>query len=385
MKLRQEISQKLEQKQKLSIKVQNSIKLLQCNTLDLNNTLEEIIQENPLLEVERNDYDLIDDSEQEMEEDYSENSCYGLSLPQRNPDFDGYDFDRIESHHITFDEVVDQVASYILDEKEYEIFLDLLEQIDERGILTKTKAEIFKNKHIDERILSSAINKVRNAGFEGIFSETIDELKDLREDDYFPSSGFDDNVPLRYIEPDIFIEFVKEKFIVNVKRYGLVINVDESYEKIIAGESSEAKKYLEAKLDEANYYLSAMERRENTLLFIGREIVQRNPGFLLGRIKKINLMTMTEVSDFMEVNLSTISRAVNGKYILTPVGTFPLRYFFGNKMNKEEILSIIAEIIKNNPKISDSKISKQLNQKGMKVARRTVNKYRKSIGMEKNK
>ena len=385
MKLRQEISQKLEQKQKLSIKVQNSIKLLQCNTLDLNNMLEEIIQENPLLEVERNDYDLIDDSEQEMEEDYSENSYYGLSLPQRNPDFDGYDFDRIESHHITFDEVVDQVASYILDENEYEIFQDLLEQIDERGILTKTKAEIFKSKHIDEKILSSAINKVRNAGFEGIFSETIDELKDLREDDYFPSSGFDDNVPLRYIEPDIFIEFVKEKFIVNVKRYGLVINVDESYEKIIAGESSEAKKYLEAKLDEANYYLSAMERRENTLLFIGREIVQRNPGFLLGRIKKINLMTMTEVSDFMEVNLSTISRAVNGKYILTPVGTFPLRYFFGNKMNKEEILSTIAEIIKNNPKISDSKISKQLNQKGMKVARRTVNKYRKSIGMEKNK
>jgi len=385
MKLRQEISQKLEQKQKLSIKVQNSIKLLQCNTLDLNNTLEEIIQENPLLEVERNDYDLIDDSEQEMEEDYSENSCYGLSLPQRNPDFDGYDFDRIESHHITFDEVVDQVASYILDENEYEIFQDLLEQIDERGILTKTKAEIFKNEHIDEKILSSVINKVRDAGFEGIFSETIEELKDLREDDYFPSSGFDDNVPLRYIEPDIFIEFVKEKFIVNVKRYGLVINVDESYEKIIAGESSEAKKYLEAKLDEANYYLSAMERRENTLLFIGREIVQRNPGFLLGRAKKINLMTMTEVADFMEVNLSTISRAVNGKYILTPVGTFPLRYFFGNKMNKEEILSTIAEIIKNNPKISDSKISKQLNQKGMKVARRTVNKYRKSIGMEKNK
>ncbi|MDK2951031.1 MAG: polymerase sigma-54 factor [Kosmotogales bacterium] len=385
MKLRQEISQKLEQKQKLSIKVQNSIKLLQCNTLDLNNTLEEIIQENPLLEVERNDYDLIDDSDQEMEEDYSENSYYGLSLPQRNPDFDGYDFDRIESHHITFDEVVDQVASYILDENEYEIFQDLLEQIDERGILTKTKAEIFKNKHIDEKILNSAINKVRNAGFEGIFSETIEELKDLREDDYFPSSGFDDNVPLRYIEPDIFIEFVKEKFIVNVKRYGLVMNVDESYEKIIAGESSEAKKYLEAKLDEANYYLSAMERRENTLLFIGREIVQRNPGFLLGRTKKINLMTMTEVSDFMEVNLSTISRAVNGKYILTPVGTFPLRYFFGNKMNKEEILSTIAEIIKNNPKISDSKISKQLNQKGMKVARRTVNKYRKSIGMEKNK
>ncbi len=385
MKLRQEISQKLEQKQKLSIKVQNSIKLLQCNTLDLNNTLEEIIQENPLLEVERNDYDLIDDSEQEMEEDYSENSYYGLSLPQRNPDFDGYDFDRIESHHITFDEVVDQVASYILDENEYEIFQDLLEQIDERGILTKTKAEIFKNEHIDEKILSSVINKVRDAGFEGIFSETIEELKDLREDDYFPSSGFDDNVPLRYIEPDIFIEFVKEKFIVNVKRYGLVINVDESYEKIIAGESSEAKKYLEAKLDEANYYLSAMERRENTLLFIGREIVQRNPGFLLGRAKKINLMTMTEVADFMEVNLSTISRAVNGKYILTPVGTFPLRYFFGNKMNKEEILSTIAEIIKNNPKISDSKISKQLNQKGMKVARRTVNKYRKSIGMEKNK
>ncbi len=383
MRLKQEVSQKLEQKIKLSQRIQNSIKLLQCNTQDLNIMLEEIVQENPLLEVERDDYDLIDDSKREVEEDYSENSSYGLSLPQRNPDFDGYDFDRIEAHHMTFDETLDQVASYILNDKEYEIFQDLLEEIDKRGILEKSKKEIFKNRKIDENIIDSTINKLRDAGFEGVFSETEEELKTFRDDGYFPSSGFDDNVPLKYIEPDIYVEFVKEKFIVNVKRYGLVLNVDESYKRIIDGEGNDAKKYLQTKLEEANYYLSAMERRENTLSYIGREIVQRNPGFLLGRSKKINLMTMTEVSEFMEVNLSTISRAVNGKYILTPVGAFPLRYFFGNKMNKEEILSTIVEIINEDPKISDSKISKKLEEKGLKVARRTVNKYRKQLGMGK--
>ena len=110
----------------------------------------------------------------------------------------------------------------------------------------------------------------------------------------------------------------------------------------------------------------------------------RNAVFLLNRGDKIRPLKMNEIADKLGVVVSTVSRAVKGKFIQTPAGTFPLRYFFGNLQEKEQALEIIAEIVRNNEEISDSRLVNELNNRGISIARRTVNKYRNLLGLGKD-
>jgi RNA polymerase sigma-54 factor len=190
---------------------------------------------------------------------------------------------------------------------------------------------------------------------------------------FFPSSGYSDGAFVRYVEPDLYIEFFDEKFMVTVRDCSLILNIEDSYREILENGQKDARDYLENKLEEAQFFISALERRKTTLLAIGNEIVMRNAVFLLN-----------EIADKLGVVVSTVSRAVKGKFIQTPVGTFPLRYFFGNLQEKEQALEIIAEIVKNNEEISDSRLVSELNNRGISIARRTVNKYRNLLGLGKD-
>jgi RNA polymerase sigma-54 factor len=201
---------------------------------------------------------------------------------------------------------------------------------------------------------------------------------------FFPSSGYSDGAFVRYVEPDLYIEFFDEKFMVTVRDCSLILNIEDSYREILENGQKDARDYLENKLEEAQFFISALERRKTTLLAIGNEIVMRNAVFLLNRGDKIRPLKMNEIADKLGVVVSTVSRAVKGKFIQTPVGTFPLRYFFGNLQEKEQALEIIAEIVKNNEEISDSRLVSELNNRGISIARRTVNKYRNLLGLGKD-
>ncbi len=209
-------------------------------------------------------------------------------------------------------------------------------------------------------------------------------LSELMDSGFFPSSGYSDGAFVRYVEPDLYIEFFDEKFMVTVRDCSLILNIEDSYREILENGQKDARDYLENKLEEAQFFISALERRKTTLLAIGNEIVMRNAVFLLNRGDKIRPLKMNEIADKLGVVVSTVSRAVKGKFIQTPVGTFPLRYFFGNLQEKEQALEIIAEIVKNNEEISDSRLVSELNNRGISIARRTVNKYRNLLGLGKD-
>ncbi|AKI97189.1 RNA polymerase subunit sigma-54 [Kosmotoga pacifica] len=380
MRLNHELSQRLEQKLGLSLKVQQALKLLQLNHLELKAELSELIEGNPLLELERDEYELLLDEIEEEEEDYYDSGTdYNIYMRETREDFQGWDFDRLEGPQPSFEEILSELAYYLLEDEELRAFEALLENTDSRGILQKKLLEISNEYNLSPEVLKKVIDQIRDAGFEGLFAESLEEMRELRGDEIFPTSGYEDGNPTRYIEPEIYIDFIDGRFIVNVRDCGLALKVDDIYERYLQEEKSDASKYLNEKLQEAHFYINALEKRRTILLNIGRELIRKNSAFLLGRTKRLTPLKMTEIAEKNEVVVSTVSRAVKGKYVQTPVGTFPLRYFFGSVQTRQNAMEIMAELLKEKPDLSDSKIARILQQKGIKIARRTVNKYRRIL------
>lgn len=383
MKLNHNLTNRLEQKLGLSIKAQQALKILQLNSLELSSELSELIEANPLLELERDDYELSGEGGDTLEDNYGPESGYNIYMKGESQYKEGWDFERIEAPMPPFRSVLNDFAYYVLEDDEYKDFEFLLQEMNDLGLLEKPLAKIAEENNTSFDSLKNIVQKLRHFGFDGVFAENVEELKELDIERTFPASGFEDGKPVFYIEPDIYIELIEEKFIINVRNYGLLINIPECYENLFVDGDKSTKKYLDNKLEEAKFYVSALERRRSTLLTIGDEIVRASGGFLAGSTPKMNPLKMSYIAEILGVGVSTVSRAVKDKFIQTPAGTFPLRYFFGNIHEKNQAMEIIAEIVNDNPDISDSKITKILKEKGIKVARRTVNKYRNLLGLGK--
>ena len=143
MKLSHNLTQRLEQKLKLSLKVQQALKLLQFNCLELKSELNGIVEENPLLELERDEYELIpEESAEEKEEDYDTRMDYNIYMREIRDDFQGWDFERIEGPQPSFEEMLSNLAYYLLEDAEFQAFETLKENMDEKGILKKKLKEI---------------------------------------------------------------------------------------------------------------------------------------------------------------------------------------------------------------------------------------------------
>lgn len=123
----------------------------------------------------------------------------------------------------------------------------------------------------------------------------------------------------------------------------------------------------------------AMQMREETLIRIGELVRGVNRYFLTGYRKYPQTLTMTFVARRLGLSVSTVSRAVGGKYVETPRGTFPFRIFFGRTPNKEFVVHEIRELLNAYGDLTDQQLSLLLKSVGLDVSRRTVNKYRNSL------
>lgn len=138
------------------------------------------------------------------------------------------------------------------------------------------------------------------------------------------------------------------------------------------------------KLRRAKSLRIILEMRRRLLREIGKSIVHRQEDFLL-RGKPLKTLTLKEISQNVGISMSTVSRLVNSKYAKTPAGIYPLRFFFVKEsksgMSKEEVMRAIKEVLQENMSISDSKVATMLKERGIDIARRTVAKYRKLLGL----
>lgn len=170
------------------------------------------------------------------------------------------------------------------------------------------------------------------------------------------------------------------------------LQVNQEYASLVKrGDDSPANQYIKHHLQDAKLFLRSIEERNQNLLRVASCIVQKQQGFLLDGATAMQPLTLKEVADLLGLHESTVSRLTTNKTMLTPQGLLPLKYFFSSHVQSETgevsstaISAMIAEMVAaENPKkpLSDSELTRRLEDKGVMIARRTVSKYREALGI----
>jgi len=223
--------------------------------------------------------------------------------------------------------------------------------------------------------------------------QAMDAIKTLSPT---PAHGRFDN-PAAAITPDLVVEQVGDKFVVyhNDKNFPR-LRINPNYRQLLRkGNSTEkdTKKYVREKLEQARWLLNSINQRRTTMIRVMEAIIDEQMEFFRRGPAFLKPLIMDDIARRVEMNIATISRVVNGKYVQTPQGVYELRYFFntgisktdGDEMSKRHVKTKIEEIIKNeNPEkpYSDQEIYRILQKDGIKLARRTVTKYREELKIQ---
>lgn len=168
----------------------------------------------------------------------------------------------------------------------------------------------------------------------------------------------------------------------------------EEYSKDANNKSSrEAINFIKQKLDAAKWFIDAIKQRQFTLIRTMQAIMDYQRDFLIeGDEKRLRPMILKDIAEVVNLDISTVSRVANSKYVQTPFGTFLLKTFFsealstdsGEEVSSREVKKILSDAIEAEDKrkpLPDDKLMKILNQKGYNIARRTVAKYREQLGI----
>ena len=179
-----------------------------------------------------------------------------------------------------------------------------------------------------------------------------------------------------------------------------LVEIDQSYTDMAeeyrndkSREGKETEKFIKDKLSSASALINQLELRANTLEKTGAVLMDKQREFFLNGPKYLKGLTMQDVADEIGVHEATVSRIASSKYIDTDYGIYPIRSLFSNKVesdgnenySKNAVKEIIGEIIRENSSgkaLSDQKISDKLAERGIKIARRTVSKYRKEMDID---
>lgn len=231
----------------------------------------------------------------------------------------------------------------------------------------------------------------RRTGFDlTVIKDAIEALKHLNPR---PGAQFTaENIP--YVVPDILVERTDtgEYEVRLLDDWTPNIYISRRYIELYRdkGADPKAKEYLKRKIQAAQWLMDSIEQRRGTLEKVTRAIIKHQRAFLDKGPEHIEPLKMQQIADDVGVHVTTVSRAVDDKWVQTPRGIFPLKRFFGGGTKtdtgedvawetiKQKLLEIIDKEDKSNP-LSDEDLVNKLNEAGYPVARRTVTKYRKML------
>ncbi|ABB15508.1 RNA polymerase factor sigma-54 [Carboxydothermus hydrogenoformans] len=268
----------------------------------------------------------------------------------------------------------------------------LLIQAEQKNILTPLLKEIISNYLPD--LAQSKYLKVANRL--GVTVEEVYQAMDIIKSlDPKPGRNFATLKEVRYVVPDITVEKVESEYIILVNDSLLPrLNINKIYQNILKQKDydEKTKKYVEKKLNQALWLIKSIEQRRFTLYRVARFIVDYQREFLEYGLKYLKPLTLKQVAKALNLHESTISRACANKYMATPRGTFEMKYFFASALESGQggfssstsIKAQIKELIaRENPQdpLSDQRIADILTQRGVKISRRTVAKYREEMGI----
>ncbi|MBI2920278.1 MAG: RNA polymerase factor sigma-54 [Planctomycetes bacterium] len=252
----------------------------------------------------------------------------------------------------------------------------------------------FKKVLIEKYLEDIRLNKLPK-----IARETQKDLEDVKQIvgqilQMNPKPGANytaESVP--YVLPDVIVEQIEGDYEVKLEDgYIPRLCVSGYYRDLLADKNTTAveKDFIRKKIDSAKRLISSIEQRQATLYRIACELVKVQRGFLDHGVNHLHPLRMQEIADALSLHVSTVSRAISDKYIQTPRGIFPMKFFFsgatesteGDSQSRVSVQSRIRELVENedraNP-LSDGDIVAKLKAEGLAIARRTVTKYRKAL------
>ena len=337
-----------------------------------------------------------------------------------NIDEDGYLRRKIESivNDLSFTQNIKTT------EEELDKILKIIQELDPPGVGARNLRECLliqirqKDQHrpsvkMAKKILEQYFNEFTKKHYEKIITrlkiseeELEDAFNEILKLNPKPGSVYTsfDNQSIQTIVPDFVLENNDGKLELSLNGKNvpdLHINKDystmlEEYQKNRQNKTKDEKEaisFVKQKLEAAKWFIDAIKQRQNTLLITMNAILDYQYEFFQsGDESQLKPMILKDIADKTGLDISTISRVVNSKYIQTPFGIYPLKYFFSEGMQKEDgeevstrqIKSILKENIDNEDKrkpLTDEKLADILREQGYKIARRTVAKYREQMNI----
>ncbi len=198
----------------------------------------------------------------------------------------------------------------------------------------------------------------------------------------------------QYIIPDVSVEKRNGRWVVELNPdTAPKLTINQQYASMAKSiQSSDDSQFIRANLQEAKWFIKSLESRNETLLKVSNCIVQQQQGFFEHGPEAMRPMVLNDIAEMVDMHESTISRVTTQKYMHTPRGIFELKYFFSSHVSTENggecsstairalIKKLVAAEIPSKP-LSDSKMAELLADQGINVARRTIAKYRESLGI----
>lgn len=214
-------------------------------------------------------------------------------------------------------------------------------------------------------------------------AERISHLEPHPGRDFLPET-------LQYIVPEVFVKKVDGKWTITLNNEQVPhLRISNTYKDIMSNgnSSAEDREYIRERIRAGKFLIKSLHQRQSTIRNISDEILKRQTDFFENGTSALKPLTMVQVAEVVGVHETTVSRAVSSKYMETPHGVFEMKYFFtsgfrtddGKDVSNTSIKDMLVDLVKAedpHKPLSDDALVKQLSAKGIKIARRTVAKYR---------
>lgn len=469
------LSQRLTQQQRLSPQQIQYQKLLQLNTLALEQRIKTELEINPILEeVMDEEMELTQEKEEKEKEDGQDDEFedydkeeFDLEDFMNDSEFEGDRVNRSKDDEVyqplapakesLTEHLLNQLTMLNLDDDLFMVGEEIIGNLDSDGYLKRgledivNELEMFEHSRISMVEAEHLLKKIQTFDPLGIASRNLQEcllvqLRNSEHDPYYkylaeqvleqcyedftkrrfeaikqklnfsdetlkltldliqtlnpkPGEGNIESVEMNQITPDFVIEKVDDNFVITLNDRSMPsVTISRTYLEMFDSNKKNKKtpreketyKFLREKFESAKWFIACIQQRRETLMKIMRAILERQYEFFEKGPKFLKPMIYKDIAEEINMDISTISRVVNGKYVQSPMGIHELKYFFseglstdsGEEVSNKHIKERLKEIIDVESKVephSDDKLAEMLNEEGIHIARRTVAKYREQL------
>ena len=399
---------KLQQSQKLMMtpELRQAIKILQLSAIELGQYVNQILLENPLMEVKEEATPFSNEQRKEKDinweeylRDYRENRNYRGFTGMREVK-EEFSLENLVVQDINLQEhLLSQLGCLSLTFLQQRVGQYLIGNINPAGYLMVTAEQAASDLKVPQKLVKEVLQFIQNFDPSGVGARNLREclllqlkqqnilnedlmkligkhLADLGDGKYHkvadalnlsviriqeladiikqlnpkPGASFASGERIRYIAPDIFIEQVGGEYIIMLNdRLLPSLAISQAYNSIYLREGvvdENTKKFVENKLNQAMWVIQSIEHRQKTLYRLAKILLKKQRQFFDKGIKYLQPLTLKQVAGELEVHESTVSRATTNKYIQTPHGLFELKFFFSSGYKLDTGISASAESIK---------------------------------------